>query len=155
VNVFDLRDRLVEDYADFTRSFVVIRDERISARVEEELAAGLLWPDPIVQLNPAFEPGRTIDGLVDEGVLHEPCRQIFRRDKSAESPDGQPLRLHHSRGGGPPHGRHVRAWRRTPKSRKRWRFAPRSRRAGSPALLAQRVGCKYSIGEGPRLLRRL
>jgi hypothetical protein len=28
----------------FTRSFVVIRDEQISARVDEELAAGLLWP---------------------------------------------------------------------------------------------------------------
>src|SRR5207253_8092831 len=24
----------------------------------------------------------------------EPCRQIFRRDKNAASPDGQPLRLH-------------------------------------------------------------
>jgi|SRR5581483_8271822 len=29
VNVFELRERLVADYANFTRSFVVIRDERI------------------------------------------------------------------------------------------------------------------------------
>jgi ATP-dependent helicase YprA (DUF1998 family) len=94
VDVFDLRQRLVDDYANFTRSFVVIRDEQISARVDEELAGGLLWPHPIVQLNPAFEPGGMIDELVDEGVLHERCRQIFRRDKNAENPDGQPLRLH-------------------------------------------------------------
>jgi ATP-dependent helicase YprA (DUF1998 family)/very-short-patch-repair endonuclease len=94
VDVFGLRQRLVDDYADFTRSFVVIRDEQINARVDEELAAGLLWPHPIVQLNPAFEPGGTIDELVDEGVLHERCRQIFRRSKSAERLDGEPLRLH-------------------------------------------------------------
>jgi hypothetical protein len=54
----------------------------------------LLWPHPIVQLNPAFEPGGTIDELVNERVLHERCREIFRRDKSAESTEGEPLRLH-------------------------------------------------------------
>ena len=60
VDVFGLRQRLVDDYADFTRSFVVIRDEQIRTRVDEELDAGLLWPHPIVQLNPAFEPGGMI-----------------------------------------------------------------------------------------------
>jgi hypothetical protein len=94
VDVFGLWQRLVDDYAEFTRSFVVIRDEQISARVDEELAAGLLWPNPIVQLNHAFEAGGTIDELVAEGVLHERCRQIFRRDKDDETPEGQPLRLH-------------------------------------------------------------
>jgi very-short-patch-repair endonuclease len=84
----------VRDYADYTQSFVVIRDERIRQRVDEELEAGLLWPHPIVQLNPAFEPGGTIDDLVDEGLLHERCRQIFRRNKTPESPEGEPLRLH-------------------------------------------------------------
>jgi ATP-dependent helicase YprA (DUF1998 family) len=94
VDVFDLRQRLVDDYANFTRSFVVIRDDRIRERVDHELEAGLLWPDPIVQLNPAFEPGGTIDDLVAENVLHEHCRQIFRRGKSPEDPNGQLFRLH-------------------------------------------------------------
>jgi ATP-dependent helicase YprA (DUF1998 family) len=94
VNVFELRDRLVDDYADYTRSFVVIRDERIRERVDAELEQGLLWPDPIVQLNPAFEPGGTIDDLVAEGLLHPRCAQIFRRNKTAASPEGEPLRLH-------------------------------------------------------------
>ncbi len=94
MNVFDLRHRLVEDYADFTRSFVVIRDERVRARVDEELAAGLLWPPPIVQLNPAFEPGGTIDDVVAEGLLHPRCAQIFRRGKTPDDPEGEPLRLH-------------------------------------------------------------
>jgi len=94
VNVFELRQRLVDDYADYTRSFVAIRDERIRERVDTELEQGLLWPDPIVQLNPAFEPGGTIDDLVAEGLLHPRCAQIFRRNKTAESPEGESLRLH-------------------------------------------------------------
>ena len=94
MDVFDLRRRLVDDFADYTRSFVVIRDERIRQRVDRELAEGLLWPHPIVQLNPAFESAGTIDDLVDEGLLHERCRSIFRRNKSQANMDGEPLRLH-------------------------------------------------------------
>ncbi len=94
MNVFELRERLVRDYAAYTRGFVHIRDHRIRELVDGELDAGLLWPDPIVQLNPAFEPGETIDELVDGGVLHPECRRIFRRDKTVDNPLGRPLRLH-------------------------------------------------------------
>jgi hypothetical protein len=54
MNVFDLRDRLVADYASYTRSFIKIADPIISARVESELNAGAFWPDPLLQLNPTF-----------------------------------------------------------------------------------------------------
>ena len=60
--------------------------------VDSELAGGLLWPDPLIQLNPSFEPGYRTDQLVDQGILHEECRRIFRINK--ESGEGQPLRLH-------------------------------------------------------------
>ena len=40
MDVFDLRERLVDDYADYTRSFVNIRDERIDEHVEQELEGG-------------------------------------------------------------------------------------------------------------------
>ncbi len=94
MNVFDLRERLVRDYADYTRSFTNIRDERIRELVDAELHAGLLWPDPMVQLNPAFESGGTIEELVAAGLLHEKCAPIFRRDKTSEDPAGKPFRLH-------------------------------------------------------------
>jgi ATP-dependent helicase YprA (DUF1998 family)/very-short-patch-repair endonuclease len=93
VNVFGLRDHLVADYADYTRSFVDPRDERIRQLVDEELEAGLLWPEALVQLNPAFEPGGTIDDLVVAGTLHEGCSAAFRRDKDVV-PGGRDLRLH-------------------------------------------------------------
>ncbi len=78
MDVFALRNALVSDYADYINSFINIQDERIRCRVEHELQRGLLWPEPLLQLNPSFEPGPYIDDLVDQGVLHETCRSIFR-----------------------------------------------------------------------------
>ena len=92
MDVFGLRDRLVDDYSSYIQSFIQIRDDRIHDLVDSELASGLLWPDPLIQLNPSFEPGHRTDQLVDQGVLHEECRRIFRINK--ESGEGQPLRLH-------------------------------------------------------------
>ena len=67
---FDLRDRLVGDYASYTRSFIKIADARISNTVESSLDAGAFWPEPLLQLNPTFLPGGTIDELVAAGTLH-------------------------------------------------------------------------------------
>jgi superfamily II DNA/RNA helicase/very-short-patch-repair endonuclease len=93
MNVFELRERLVSEYEEYTRSFITVRDDRLRQAIEQELRGGLLWPEPIVQLNPAFEAGEWIDELADERILHEECRRIFRI-KSQEDPEGRPLRLH-------------------------------------------------------------
>lgn len=61
--------------------------------METSLAEGLLWPEPLIQLNPSFEPGDWIDELVRQGVLHPECSRIFRIGKSSAG-DGRPLRLH-------------------------------------------------------------
>ena len=94
MNVFDLRDRLVGDYASYTRSFIKIADLRISDTVESALNAGAFWPEPMLQLNPTFLPGGTIDALVADGTLHAECSKIFRIDKSDTDLTGKPLQLH-------------------------------------------------------------
>jgi len=93
MNVFELRKRLVAEYADYVRSFIYIQDPRIRALVDCEMEEGLLWPDPLIQLNPSFEPGEWIDELVDAGTLHPECRRIFRIKPDPRG-DGKPLRLH-------------------------------------------------------------
>jgi len=95
VNVFDLRNKLISDYADYINSFIQIRDTRIQQYVEQELVdRAVLWPEPLIQLNPRFERGASIDELVAGGLLHPACSRIFRRAKSPEDPDGIALRLH-------------------------------------------------------------
>jgi len=93
MNVFEFRDRLIEDYEAYVTSFISIRDARIRGRVERDLAEGLLWPEPRIGLNPAFAEGAWIDDLVHQGVLHPECGKIFRIKKSSQD-SGDGLRLH-------------------------------------------------------------
>jgi len=95
MNVFEMRERLVGNYGSFIRSFVEISDPRLRAEFEKSLAGELLWPSPLIQLNPAFEPGGMIDDLVAEGVLHRTCSDVFRAGKRENDPfPGHPMRLH-------------------------------------------------------------
>ena len=94
MDVFDPRDRLVSDYRSYTRSFIKIRDPRIGGFVDNILNSGGFWPEPLLQLNPTFMPGGTIDELVDQGVLHKECSRIFRIDKSDTDGIGKQILLH-------------------------------------------------------------
>jgi ATP-dependent helicase YprA (DUF1998 family) len=95
MNVFEFRKRLIDDYSKYVRGFINIQDENLRKHVNDGLAAGVFWPEPLIQLNPSFEPGARIEDLVDVMVLHETCARIFRKDKDNPSyPDGRSLRLH-------------------------------------------------------------
>lgn len=78
MNVFELRNRLIEDYSAYVTSFISIRDPRIRDRVEQDMGEGLLWPEPRIGLNPSFAEGAWIDDLVRQGVLDGECGKIFR-----------------------------------------------------------------------------
>ena len=94
MDAFDLRKRLVDDYRRYTRSFIRIREARIREFVDDILAAEGFWPEPLLQLNPSFRPGGTIDDLVEQDVLHPECARIFRIDKSDSDHSGKQLLLH-------------------------------------------------------------
>ncbi|MCA1789236.1 MAG: hypothetical protein LC667_05080, partial [Thioalkalivibrio sp.] len=78
MDIFDFRDDLIGDYAEYVRSFVHIRDERIAEQVDEALNSGRLWPQPLLQLNPSFVPGGRLDALASDGVLHPKTPEVFR-----------------------------------------------------------------------------
>ena len=93
MDVFKLHNEVLNDYANYTRSFIKIRDQRISTKVSDEISSGILWPDPLLQLNPSFQPGASIEQLIEDGLLHEDCGAIFRI-KEHENDFGRPLTLH-------------------------------------------------------------
>lgn len=81
MDVFQLRDRVVNDYANYASSFIEIRDSRISEKIRSEIASGTFWPEPLIQLNPSFKPGKSVDELVQDNMLHVQCANIFRVGK--------------------------------------------------------------------------
>lgn len=93
MDVFELRERVIADYSSYVRSFLTIKDHHIAGVVWDSIGQGLLWPDPLIQLNPSFARGDSIHQLVQEGVLHPESFNIFR-DKQEDGTVGAPLRLH-------------------------------------------------------------
>ena len=57
MNVFDTHRQIIDDYAQYIRSFINISDPEISRMVEDSLSEGRLWPQPLLQFNPASEQG--------------------------------------------------------------------------------------------------
>ncbi len=70
--------QVVNDYRTHFDGFLRVRDERVRRRVNQELDAGLLWPEPWLSLNPAFAEGGDIQQPVADGVLHPACAEIFQ-----------------------------------------------------------------------------
>jgi len=93
MDIFEFRRALVEDYERFTRSFTRIRSDDLRVFVDQEYASQRYWPEPLVQVNPNFKGGGTVDELVASGQLSQACASIFRLNKSASSA-GVSLPLH-------------------------------------------------------------
>jgi len=79
-DVFGLRDRVVQEYRDYVESFVRVLDPRIDKFVRRQLAAGELWPDAVLQLNPAFEPDLTLRELANAGTIARETARFFGED---------------------------------------------------------------------------
>lgn len=91
MNVFSLRDAIIEDYKAFATSFTKIFATDIRDKLKEIYQDQRYWPEPLIQLNPHFEPDNTVAELVRNGALHPKCADIFL----SKTPDSkQTLRLY-------------------------------------------------------------
>ncbi|MDR1742187.1 MAG: DEAD/DEAH box helicase [Synergistaceae bacterium] len=77
-SVFDLRNGIVDDYQNFSRSFSKIEAEDISRKVAEEYGKGRYWPDAMLQINPHYKTQVTIQDYILDGTLHPDCAKVFR-----------------------------------------------------------------------------
>ncbi|EHB48617.1 DEAD/DEAH box helicase domain protein [Mycolicibacterium rhodesiae JS60] len=93
MDAFGVLKDVLNDYESFVTGFLDIKDAQIRAKVEGEIDDGLLWPEPWLALNPAFEPGGTVTDLIGKGVLHPDAGPIFRA-KSEADPVGQEIDFH-------------------------------------------------------------
>jgi hypothetical protein len=53
-NVFAFRDKLIEEYRSFSRSFTRIAASDIRNGVEDQYSKNRFWPEPLIQINPHY-----------------------------------------------------------------------------------------------------
>jgi len=94
MNVFNFRNQIIQDYSGYVSSFISIAQPRLKDFVDGCFKSGSLWPDPLIQLNPTFKPGKSVSALVAEGLLESACAQVFRREKTAAIGSGDDLLFH-------------------------------------------------------------
>ncbi len=93
MDIFAFHRQVIADYQRFARSFIRVRADDIRAFLDREYDSGRFWPSPLIQFNPRFVRGASIERLVQQGVLHPECARIFRTGKTDTRP-GTPLILY-------------------------------------------------------------
>ena len=87
LDVFALRDSVVDEYKRFATSFTTIHAPDVREQVEDIYAGNRYWPEPLIQINPSYKISTDVGTLVANGVLDPGCADIFRAN-------GQPLSLY-------------------------------------------------------------
>ena len=99
-DVFGLREQVVGEYRGYVTSFINILnilDEQIDSFVKKELDSGRLWPEAVLQLNPAFESGPDLGSLVQDGVILRDTARFFGESLRLYRHQDEALRLAKSR----------------------------------------------------------
>ena len=78
IDIFSIHKKIMDDYKHFATSFINIKDEKIKDIVETEINKGKFWPEPLIQFNPSYKEGESIQSLCKKGILHQDIANIFR-----------------------------------------------------------------------------
>jgi Lhr-like helicase len=94
MDVFSLRDAVVDEYKKFATSFTTIFANDLRKKIEAIYAEARYWPEPLIQINPRYRSVSSIQKQVEDGLLDSGCAEIFRGNHSKENPRGEPLSLY-------------------------------------------------------------
>lgn len=78
LDVFSLRDSVIDEYKRFATSFTTIHADDIRRQIEAIYAQQRYWPEPLIQINPSYKRTTDVATLVESGVLEPGCETIFK-----------------------------------------------------------------------------
>ncbi len=64
MDVFSLRDSVVDEYKKFATSFTKIHADDIRAQLDAIYAEGRYWPEPLIQINAKYKDAKTVDEML-------------------------------------------------------------------------------------------
>jgi len=79
MNILKIHEEILSGYRSYIESFIEIFDYDIREEVEQRLEDGTLWPEPLVQFNPAYKRALSTEELVREGTLCSEMESVFHR----------------------------------------------------------------------------
>ncbi|MBN1542605.1 DEAD/DEAH box helicase [candidate division KSB1 bacterium] len=78
-DIFELHRNVMQDYENFVQSFIKIKNDSISQKVQNEINSGKFWPEPLIQFNPSFQIETALGALCQpQGFLHPALELIFQ-----------------------------------------------------------------------------
>ncbi|MDN5872047.1 MAG: DEAD/DEAH box helicase, partial [Nitrococcus sp.] len=77
MDVFALRDSLIQGYSSFARSFTTIRAQDLKQKIDDAYATQRYWPEPLVQINPRYKSGSSTQALALNGTLRPQTAMVF------------------------------------------------------------------------------
>ena len=81
-DVFNIHEQIIKNYSDYVQSFLTIADDRTQRFIEEKVIQDRsLWPDALIQLNPAYEKTKTVADLAQKGSFNQRMKCVQKPTK--------------------------------------------------------------------------
>src|SRR5690349_21217290 len=78
MNPFKVFGEVKQQYKSYIQTFQVFKKKEIEEFVRERTENGtMLWQEPIIQISKKFKPGKTLDQMIADGLLHPQVETIF------------------------------------------------------------------------------
>lgn len=78
IDIFQFHSLVMDKYQKFSRSFVEINDPQIEKALQDEGRLKTMWPNPLIQFNPAYEYGDSVQNLVTDKVLTQAMANVVK-----------------------------------------------------------------------------
>lgn len=77
MDAFKTHRKVIDNYKDYLNSFLSISDERIKSEVDKVITGDGLIPDPLIQFNPSFQKGDSLNALTEQKLIHPNLSKTF------------------------------------------------------------------------------
>ena len=78
MQIFDIHNKIIEEYESFITSFVNISNDKIRKHVEDAINTKKLWPEPLIQFNPSYVKAETFEELAVSKIVNPELPNIFK-----------------------------------------------------------------------------
>src|SRR5258705_1805044 len=77
MDILNFHTKLIDNYKSYIQSFLNIKDPGIVKFVDSEIHNKKLWPEPLVQFNPTFEKGKSLQNFIKDRNLNQDLENFF------------------------------------------------------------------------------